>query len=69
MTETPRTVFTIAGEEIEGLIDTGYEGAIAVPMGFLEEHSLERFAGGEMGVAGGARSRRTRGPEEGLEIE
>ncbi len=55
MTETPRTVITIAGEEIEVLVDTGYEGAIAVPMGFLEDHSLERVAGGEMGVAGGER--------------
>lgn len=55
MTKTPRAVVTIAGEEVEGLVDTGYEGAIAVPMGFLEAHSLPRYASGEMGVAGGGR--------------
>lgn len=53
MVKTPQAPITIAGDEIEGLVDTGFEGGVAVPVGFLEAHSLEGGTGGDMRVAGG----------------
>lgn len=41
---TPRHKVLLAGEELEALVDTGFEGAVAVPEGFLAAHGIDSYA-------------------------
>lgn len=40
---SPRFAVAVAGEQLDAVVDTGFEGFVAVPKGFLDEQGIESY--------------------------